>query len=1167
MVHEGASGDVAQLEVDAITHLSHACSASTRNTAGRNEIMPDTALLDCQPCLSVHEQCDHLVPCSSCTSSSRSCTYPRQSSLASMWADVPSSGIQRWPEYPRLTRGGIGSGRLRPVKNGRGVVDELEWEPLVDQNQDLRIKPHDTQARTLAPSSIIIDNEAEHLDLVGDPVPHVNDNHLLSGLHSALPDLPLHPTIFLNAHLSAHPPLPKSRIATAFEPSNLNRGNCIASAHFGPSTEQLAVVWRTGDERYLRPTAVAWGTLNEHAASTRKGKSRALDQDESVDVVGVGSSGCDPLPRPIFTHHTPIHQLQLASLDSSALLLGVQSHTSLDIINLALPTPFDPGKVVPPTIESVTSFSIPRTTIADFALGGICQGYGEPGSGFVVDVEGNLFGFGLDAATRFNRSRSQPELFSLRTGPKKGQARYSGFSRVTFGSNGTRNEAIVAVEDQVTLHDLRSPNAALELVGSQTLSRYLPYGTNAPAFVTSLLSRSPSTRYTPTSIHAVCTTRDVIWIDDRMVGDARDGEVLRWNHERVGVESKGVDRTLFIQELPPLDDSHSSQASVQRIALASRLNPHITIYTMGLDPTHSPKSLLDPYDIPAPTTGFNRVGLSISRTVRVTANATEETENDAMRDDPNENEEQIRRRKFLERMIKEQEATAMQDNAWRFIEVGMNGQVFERLVSPVTAIADSPGQEVLQSVAVENSDKTSELRAQPEVETIRLDMSAVIEATSGLALAGDSLASEDLDREGAVAILRAAVEEAREIESDVGALTAYELVQVSENVEAEPSPPSDSEQEDAQMAPTARSPARIGALPRASVYVLSRDELAIPPRAPTYASSLDTLSSNLGIAAAACVQPFNTSSTSHFNLFAPFPFSLHNKISDHADQLRQTYNVTDLSSVASLACDRVAADLSLSSRIFLPRPIEPDEPTDTPNQPQPAAEEPPPVHISYLRPNVAHDSVASDEDEPSRPSFNYNKRRSRKKPNLNSRGARLLLAEWHVGSDPRSYAWSNPYEAEKEQDDPYSQFSQSQTQSQRRKDKKRRGYDDSNKSSSQSQPPALSQSRFEFPSSFPAPPSSSQTYFPSFGAPPVLNVVHEEPASSSQDWTQAAATQPVISVTGPAGDGASQPRRADNVFGGANSQVVPGAFGARNSVSSKAKEKEKKKAKKRVSGF
>lgn len=257
---------------------------------------------------------------------------------------------------------------------------------------------------------------------------------------------------------------------------------------------------------------------------------------------------------------------------------------------------------------------------------------------------------------------------------------------------------------------------------------------------------------------------------------------------------------------------------------------------------------------------------------------------------------------------------------------------------------------------------------------------------------------------------------------------------------------------------------------------------------------------------------------------------------------------------------------SLANEILLPRTIEPDEPTLAPNQPQPVDEDPPALHFSYLRPRPG--DANSDEEGSRRPLGKRGRGRRRgPRPSLDHVGARSLLAEWHLGADPRSYAWHNPYEGEKNK---AVQLEGSQVSQGRKVRKKRDGtsagvsFDDS----SQPFPPSSA-----FPSAFPPSspyPASSQTYFPSLLPPstparPTSGFEPRLPALSSQDWNQAAATQPAIAVTGPA----ESPAPTQAPFGAAASQVVPGAFGSRLSVGGHgAKEKEKKKkAKKRVSGF
>jgi len=416
----------------------------------------------------------------------------------------------------------------------------------------------------------------------------------------------------------------------------------------------------------------------------------------------------------------------------------------------------------------------------------------------IVNTSGSLFGFGLTQETRLKGMEPRPELFQLRKGTKFSQKGYSGFSRVAYGSK--QDDAIVAVEDQVLLYDLRSPNSSLELVGSDLLSRY----SNQPSIVTSLLERSQDQdwrgRERSTTIHAVCTTREVVWVDERMTG-RRGCEVLRWDHERVGVEGKGFDRTLSILEFPPLEQNRtfltlslvildslanqefgectvsSTGSSVQRIALHSRQTPQITILTTSLTPSSAPQSLLDPYDLssPAPSTDkdrFNRVGLSISA-IRHHEPQEESEEEEEGGDDDYLNEEEKRKNRFLRKMVRQEERERGRDGkkGWRLVEVGMTGEVYEREIFDGIR---GGGKEEEDSVADAQDSKGEviRLREEKEIELVRLDMSAVVEALGEDQLVGDEEEGRRTEGDQALEMLKKVVEESREIEGDVGALTA-----------------------------------------------------------------------------------------------------------------------------------------------------------------------------------------------------------------------------------------------------------------------------------------------------------------------------------------------------------------------------------------------------------
>jgi len=58
-----------------------------------------------------------------------------RSALESPWSNYPGSSVQQWSEHPKLVRGSLAGGRLKPVKNERGEIDELEWDHVVKQDQ------------------------------------------------------------------------------------------------------------------------------------------------------------------------------------------------------------------------------------------------------------------------------------------------------------------------------------------------------------------------------------------------------------------------------------------------------------------------------------------------------------------------------------------------------------------------------------------------------------------------------------------------------------------------------------------------------------------------------------------------------------------------------------------------------------------------------------------------------------------------------------------------------------------------------------------------------------------------------------------------------------------------------------------------------------------------
>lgn len=695
------------------------------------------------------------------------------------------------------------------------------------------------------------------------------------------------------------------------------------------------------------------------------------------------------------------------------------------------------------------------------------------------------------------------------------------------------------------------------------LSAHPPFHDPLPARVTSLLSRSPThpDLHSPvphTAVHVICTTRDVLWLDERMPG--RD--VLRWKHSRVGIEGKGSDTSLSLLEMPYSPrDQVSMSPHIQRIALHSRLHPQIDILTAEFEATCSPRTLVEPYSIPSPCRvssavdmPFSRSGLSFVQCVTGATAAGASSTADAMRElvpqddfamdteDPTINSAQDRGDRL--------------PPTCRLIEVGIAGQVYDReLVHASRAGSLEAGPAEADSEAMcarAETSRVDSVRPPPDVhasdagrpawvnrKTVDATaLAATLQATAIRQL-GDPLHDEpseaEEDRDDLVErATRAFQSRAAEQGGHAVAASLYVLASV---VRISEGPTTHTLRDRLELAASTRhsveddGPESDGPLPlTAGVATVRTARVARQLEAPLRCTAPAVLD----------MKPKDPP-TSFDALISP----------SVAVETRPGESVLDI--------------VDAARTILLPRGVEPDEPTLAPNQPQPVDRDPPPLHFSYLCPRAED----SDEEESNHPDGRRREERLRKRkgpnPSLDAIGARLLLAEWHVGADPRSYTWHNPYEGEKNKS---LHLDASQVSLSRKARKKRDGtaavavsFDPSSQPSSSAQPPAFLPS-----SSFPG---SSQAYFPSLAPPstparpPTSQFEPRLPASSSQDWTQAAATQPAISVTAPF----DSPARAAPPFAGAASQVVPGAFGSRLSATGRHVARDKKKNKKRVSGF
>ncbi|ORY58693.1 hypothetical protein BCR35DRAFT_355386 [Leucosporidium creatinivorum] len=1120
--------------------------------------------------------CDGQYPCTSCTRTSIPCAYPQPPPFSSAWTTRELDKVETWSEPLYLAQGTTGSARLSTTLNKDGEVKRVEWQAAVGQQQDLRIRPRASEpTHLLFPPTITGEHEHETVDELGDRLTFARDNELMDNYTYLAPTDLLPPTILLNAALADRPPRTSHRIRTAFQPWNLNFGNCmsIVSLPTSDGTQSSTfAAWRRGDESG-RGTSVGWGSFTSPEEDPEELPS-ASDPSFSRRVPLLS-----PLAPPIARTISPILQLQLAPLASSSSLLAIRTQTELKLLHLGLDSPHPSSLAA----FDYNGFERGRRPIADVALGGIAPHHGEAGSGMVVDVDGGLFGWGLGARGSGrvgdpggDWKGGKPEMFRLRKGRKKGVMGYGGFARVGYGG-GRGSDAVVALEDEVLLYDLRSPTSSTTLVTPDLLSRHIPYGQTGPSLLTSLLTRSPNSSSPPTSHHLFSTTRDLLFIDDRMPNK----ELFRWAHNRVGKEGKGVDRTLSLIEIPSPspdpdpDHGHGQAEAPHRVALHSRIHPLITIYTHSSSPTEPPRSLLDPFSLPSPTKAtttdqpFVRAGLAVLPLPS------------------------------LARLTGEKGKNRKEEESWIVAEVGNDGAVFQRVCSTAEGEGEEEEEgagggrvvqqwsEEVERVRVEIAVRRQEgidggaVGGKEKAETTLLDASKVRRALKVRTVEDEE--GRDVERALEERVKRAVQLNKRAREEDeggeVGVLTAQELLTFAEHDR-------DEAREDSMDLNDETKPefslASLPPLPRPSTFT-------DPSRPSTRSIPLATSASHLQDLAIALSDTAGFSST-HFEprpnhvqsgnqrlAYAPDLPTSFLDMPRQADVLKSRYGAvvdSDEDEETSLvrramanASEEVALDLALSAHVVSSTAVEPNPPPTLINAPHPPDQSPPPLHFTYFRPRrhingrIVDDSDASDDDDET---SNW------KKPSLNSVGVRALLSEWHVGSNPQSYAWSNPYADEQQKDDPFSQSQSTKAGKRRQKQRERSSVAPNLGPSSQ----AFSQSQattFGFPSSFPAPSSQAP---PPFATSPaatpqrlrIPTILEQAPSSPSAPTFAASQPQPLGFGFGAGSSSSfgSQDLRTPSAFGPAASQILPGAFGGRER---EKKEKDKKKGKKRVSGF
>lgn len=248
-----------------------------------------------------------------------------------------------------------------------------------------------------------------------------------------------------------------------------------------------------------------------------------------------------------------------------------------------------------------------------------------------------------------------------------------------------------------------------------------------------------------------------------------------------------------------------------------------------------------------------------------------------------------------------------------------------------------------------------------------------------------------------------------------------------------------------------------------------------------------------------------------------------------ARELARRYAVDPAAAGAVRACEQVAFDSAAASRLFALHAVDLDPPALYSNAPHPPHLDPPSLHFAYLRPRAREADPDFDDDNDDAGADSAWRRKS-----LESAGVRLLLGEWNVGANPESYAWANPYRADKHKATAAADDNVDVAPPLSRRKKRARD----------PLPAALP------PSSDPSRPRepSQQT-----GAR-WIHPIEEEPPSSDAG----AASQPV-------GRSVAPPVFSSQGWAGAASQVLPGAFGGRPGAG--AGDAPKKRAKKRVSGF
>ncbi|KAI5476513.1 protein of RNA polymerase I-specific transcription initiation factor RRN6-like family [Pseudohyphozyma bogoriensis] len=1041
----------------------------------------------CFNCYEAKRPCNGGYPCSKCSAAGTTCGYPQRNFPTSEW-DVDPERVQRFPEPLRLERGSTASARLRVNTEQDGAVLDLAWEEAVLQDQGVRLKQSKRYSPTrLFPATFPKRCQEDVCELDRQALDGVNDGELLDNALHDFPHSLFYPTILLDTLTSDRAKPARAR--------NVNFGNCLAVVNYAndKGVGSSHAVWRRPDGTG-RPSGVGFGGFGGNAARQavdRKGKGKARNQDlsdvEEEEENGYSSDrtvrGSSSLRFPVFTpsastlltRPSAIHQLQLAPLASST-LLSVLTSTSLSLIH----TSFSNSSPILSTFE-YNGRNLGRKPIADVVLGGINGG--DPGAGMIVDTAGNLYGWGLGlrGSGRVGDEdwdKGRMEMFRLRRG--KSEEGGSGFARVRYG--GTRGmDAVVAKEKEVVLFDLRSPKATSTLLDSTVLSSASSGHTSSPhSIITSLSVASPHSpllsslppTFTPTSIHVVSTTKEVIWVDERMPGK----DLMSWSHGRVGKNGKGEDWTLALMEVPRMAAESSHGASVDSVILHSRIQPQLEVYSHSSHPLEAPRSLLDPYLLSPPTQDFRRTGLSV---------------------------------------------VSVSEKEWMVMETGADGAVWSRMVGTGEEQVEDMEKEDFVGEKVRWMEQVQALAEESEKlewnelgnERSKENMKEIKITKAFKDVFGDVPRVEEVEE-----VKKAMASQIERVDVSMkegsggeqkGTLTLFDLLAFPADLDGVSD--SDSDSNDPPKIP-------VPSLPRSTTF-LSR-----PSSRPfTTGNSLGAVAPNLQ-SAAIDLRDHTRWSTTLFSadnrgsehlrsiLSADAPTTWE-KVVENKRALAKQYAIEDDDEAGQAACEQVVLDTTLASQLYSFRAHEAGPGTGFGNAPFPPDMDPPKLRFSSFDPAGQNEDGDGDDDDEN-------------KSSLNSMGARLLLSEWNIGSNPRTYRWNNPYLGEKIKADDHAFVDG--------RDKKRQRKDN---------------------------PPSIQPSTPSFSIPQIIHTFADSGAEESDREFGFSATQP--QPFRPFGMGSSQVSLSPNGGFGGGSQPLPGPFGGRGFGSAKEKEKKKK----RVSGF